>query len=340
MSNAISVIQSSPTFPIFAAASNKDAVGVKASEGKGLNAAFEAKAAALPNATPRSIVMVGAPDLRPPVLSLDAAANQQVSDALNTLVQFPKSELESFFHSDKMRGVPMDSDLLLALIVQLKALQLEQSASERNLGGKLTALSFDGSKATADSHRLSGNAAIGTAISSAFVGIGFAGLSLRDGVKAHQMQKNSLVQNEQLAANKTLHMQKRQARFDESVNATPEAKRDLARKNASTAKAVADLKQAHSLEVSRSTKLSTRAHILGTLPVAGVVDGAGQTVQKNEDAIRTMGDASVNVVNQASKNTDDVGNASLDLAKQLQAMMRDHIQSKRDTYAAVASKVA
>ncbi|AMC33557.1 IpaC/SipC family type III secretion system effector [Janthinobacterium sp. B9-8] len=342
MTTAISAAKSAPVFSTSAVVLKSVADVKGTAEGKTLNAAFEAKAAALPNAAPRSSIMAGAPDLRVPELGLDAAATQQVIDALDVLADVPQGDsfaLQTLFSSDKMRGVPMDSDLLLALIVQLKALQLEQSASERNLGGKLTALSFDGSKAMADSHRLSGNAALGTAISSAAIGLGFAGLSLQKGVKAHQTNKNSLINNQGKANELRVSVEKSQLQLRNHPDTPNEVKKAVGMKNEARLGDVNRLEQAHSKEVSRSSKLSGQAQVIATLPVGTLVDGVGQTVQKNEDALRTMGDASVNVINQASKNTDDVGNGSLDLAKQLQAMLRDYVQSKRDAFAAVASKV-
>ncbi|MEJ2795468.1 IpaC/SipC family type III secretion system effector [Iodobacter sp. LRB] len=342
MLTTISAAKSSPVFSTSAVVLKSVADVKGTAEGKTLNAGFEAKAAALPHAVPRSSIMAGAPDLRAPESSLDGAATKQVFDALDAVVEAPQGEslaLQTLFSSDKMRGVPMDSDLLLALIVQLKALQLEQSASERNLGGKLTALSFDGSKATADSHRLSGNAAIGAAISSAAVGLGFAGLSLQKGVKAHQTNKNSLINNQGKANELRVSVEKSQLQLRNHPDTPNAVKEGVGMKNEARLGDIHRLEQAHSKEVSRSSKLSGQAQVIASLPMAGVVDGAGQTVQKNEDAIRTMGDASVNVINQASKNTDDVGNGSLDLAKQLQAMLRDYVQSKRDAFAAVASKV-
>ncbi|MEN9658577.1 MAG: hypothetical protein RL571_2042 [Pseudomonadota bacterium] len=341
MTTAISVAKSAPLFSTSAAVL-KGAADVKSVEGKNLNAAFEAKAAALPNAAPRSSIMAGAPDLRAPELSLDGAATQQVIDALDALADAPKGDsfaLQTLFSSDKMRGVPMDSDLLLALIVQLKALQLEQSASERNLGGKLTALSFDGSKATADSHRLSGHSALGTAISSAAIGVGLAAVALQKGVKAHQTTKNSLINNQGKANELMLSVEKSQLQLHNHPDTPSAVKVGVGLKNEARQVEIPRLEQAHANELSRSNKLAGQAQVIASLPGGALVDGVGQAVQKNEEALRAMGDASVNVINQASKNTDDVGNGSLDLAKQLQAMLRDYVQSKRDAFAAVASKV-
>ncbi|STQ90144.1 IpaC/SipC family type III secretion system effector [Iodobacter fluviatilis] len=342
MTTAISAAKSSPVFSTSAAVLKSVADVKGTAEGKKLSAGFEEKAAALPHAVPRSSIMAGAPDLRAPELSLDGAATKQVFDALDAVVEAPQDEsfaLHTLFSSDKMRGVPMDSDLLLALIVQLKALQLEQSASERNLGGKLTVLSFDGSKASADSQRLSGSAALGTAISSAAVSIGFAGVSLGKGVKAHQTHKNSLINNQGKANGLKLEVEKNQLRLSQHPEMPPRTKATLSKESASKMHMVRSHEEAHQLEVSRAGKLSGQAQVIATLPVGTLVDGAGQTVQKNEDALRTMVDAGVNVINQASKNADDVGNGSLDLAKQLQAMLRDYVQSKRDAFAAVASKI-